>query len=879
MIELYNSAHVHVASLEKVDGQHVRRTLSDGDENLEFSYPRKAAAEAEIKTEGYVRTERQEYVIKSVDRKTRATMTSVAAALNIEALEGAVFLNGFETVEKTIQECMELALADTGWRCSVAEGITKRRTIRAEDDTTAWEIVKDVVSTYKVEIRIETLEKCLYFSTKRGQDKGVYFYERLNLRSLGVKESSYGFFTKIIPIGKDGLHLWVGEKDYIENHQYSPKTITAIWRDERYTNTTSLYDDAVARLEEASRPVMAYTGDVVDLAKQSEKYAVLDYDLGDTVILASESIGVWIKQRIVQLDEYAGHPEKNKAEFSNVPQTFAQLQKSGDDIAKKEAIRVASKTIREQLTNTYYTKEEVETAIRAMSDAIELEVSKSYVTKGEGEEYAAAAKKAAEEAGKAAEAAANEHTDSVLLAYSTTEEMDAAIKVATDAIDLAISQKYATTELVAKKVDEVQGKADQAAADAAAAQGAANQAKVDADAAAKKAAAAQTAADKAAEDAAAAGENAAADAAAKAEAAKQAAIEAAAAQSAADAAAAEAAAKEAAAKDAAKKAEDAAAAAKKYTDDCLVDYSTTKEMDAAIKVAKDAIDLSVSEKYATIEKVDESVKMIQTAAADAAQKAKDAQAASDAANTAAADAAQKAKDAQAAADKATKDAAAAEENAAEDAAAKAEAAKQAAIEAAAAQSAADAAAAEAAAKEAAAKDAAKKAEDAAADAKNYTDGRLVEYSTTTEMKATILAMRDEIELSVSKTVTEGLATKEEMDAALKLLSDEMTLKFTQTNQTIEGVDSDLQEKFRTITKYFTFDINGLTIGEVDNPNKVIIDSDMISIMVNGVPVQQFDAMGRALTPELMITKSLTLLGYQIEKDENGNVNCGYVEEK
>nr|DAG50411.1 MAG TPA: tail protein [Caudoviricetes sp.] len=813
MIELYNSAHVHVASLEKVDGQHVRRTLSDGDENLEFSYPRKAAAEVEIKTEGYVRTERQEYVIKSVDRKTRATMTSVAAALNIEALEGTVFLNGFETVEKTIQECMELALADTGWRCSVAEGITKRRTIRAEDDTTAWEIVKDVVSTYKVEIRIETLEKCLYFSTKRGQDKGVYFYERLNLRSLGVKESSYGFFTKIIPIGKDGLHLWVGEKDYIENHQYSPKTITAIWRDERYTNTTSLYDDAVARLEEASRPVMAYTGDVVDLAKQSEKYAVLDYDLGDTVILASESIGVWIKQRIVQLDEYAGHPEKNKAEFSNVPQTFAQLQKSGDDLAKKEAIRVASKTIREQLTNTYYTKEEVQTAIRAMSDAIELEVSKSYVTKGEGEEYAAAAKKAAEEAGKAAENAANEHTDSVLLAYSTTEEMDAAIKVATDAIDLAISQKYATTEMVEKKVGEVQGKADQAAADAAAAQGAADQAKVDADAAAKKAADAQSAA---------------------------------------DAAAAEAAAKEAAAKDAAKKAEDAAAAAKKYTDDCLVDYSTTTEMDAAIKVAKDAIDLSVSEKYATIEKVNESVKMIQKAADDAAQKAKDAQAASDAANTAASDAAQKAKDAQAAADKAAKDAAAAEENAAEDAAAKAEAAKQAAIEAAAAQS--------------------------AADAKNYTDGRLVEYSTTTEMKATILAMRDEIELSVSKTVTEGLATKEEMDAALKLLSDEMTLKFTQTNQTIEGVDSDLQEKFRTITKYFTFDINGLTIGEVDNPNKVIIDSDMISIMVNGVPVQQFDAMGRALTPELMITKSLTLLGYQIVKDGNGNVNCGYVEE-
>ena len=79
----------------------------------------------------------------------------------------------------------------------------------------------------------------------------------------------------------------------------------------------------------------------------------------------------------------------------------------------------------------------------------------------------------------------------------------------------------------------------------------------------------------------------------------------------------------------------------------------------------------------------------------------------------------------------------------------------------------------------------------------------------------------------------------------------------------------------TITKYFTFNINGLTIGQVDNPNKVVIDNDEISILVNNVPVQEFKADGTALIPSLKITRLLNLLGLQITEDAN-NINCDYV---
>ena len=117
--------------------------------------------------------------------------------------------------------------------------------------------------------------------------------------------------------------------------------------------------------------------------------------------------------------------------------------------------------------------------------------------------------------------------------------------------------------------------------------------------------------------------------------------------------------------------------------------------------------------------------------------------------------------------------------------------------------------------------------------------------------------------------------KRTLTAELEVWAGGITGQVSSTETSIENVNGDLQEKFNTITKYFTFDINGMTIGQVDNPNKVVIDNDEISILVNGVPVQEFKADGKALIPLLKITQMLSLLGLQITEDEN-NINCDYV---
>lgn len=117
--------------------------------------------------------------------------------------------------------------------------------------------------------------------------------------------------------------------------------------------------------------------------------------------------------------------------------------------------------------------------------------------------------------------------------------------------------------------------------------------------------------------------------------------------------------------------------------------------------------------------------------------------------------------------------------------------------------------------------------------------------------------------------------KKVVENQLKVLSDQTTLQFTQTTTRLTDINNVLQEQINNITKYFTFDINGLTIGQVDNPYKVIIDNDRYSMTVNDVEVMWI-ADGKVYTPEIEVTRAFKLFGYLIDQDQNGNVNCAYI---
>jgi len=450
-LQIFNDRKKRIGTLSGFKDRAITTTLDSGDKEMTFAYPASGALVGLLQEEYYIRTKTDEFVIKAVEKGEQ--FNKYTAVLNAEELEGTAFPYGFESDEQTIRACLKFAFEGTGWHVGTCT-VTKKRTIDEQENITAWDVLQKCLSTYRCECIIDSINKTVNIYERIGSDKGCYFIEGINLRKISLKSDTYDFYTRIYPIGKDGITPeWLTGKDYIDNFQYSSKVKAYVWKDERYTNTTSLIEDATAKIEEMSRPYKAYTAEVVDLAKASEEYKdILSYGIGDTVTLVSKKTRTKEKQRIVKITEYPETPKKNTVEISNARKTFADIQKEATAAATEEAISIANSNTKKVLKDGYYTKSDVESHITAAKDEISLGVSQVYETKKIVSEKVAAAEKNA-----------NAATDEKLTEYSTTEEMKSAIDMKADEINLGVSKTYETKTSVSEKITAANKTAQDAA--------------------------------------------------------------------------------------------------------------------------------------------------------------------------------------------------------------------------------------------------------------------------------------------------------------------------------------------------------------------------------------------------------------------------------
>lgn len=205
-------------------------------------------------------------------------------------------------------------------------------------------------------------------------------------------------------------------------------------------------------------------------------------------------------------------------------------------------------------------EEKLRSAITLTETNILSTVSKTYTTQEMANKLYANAVQEGQDAADQAEKNAKDDTDTKLKNYSTTVEMNSAINQAADSISLEVSKKYATTgQLEEKYTDAVK--------------------------------AGQDAANTAESNATKAGQTAASNAETNATKAGQAA------------------------------ANQAEKNAKADTDTKLLNYSTTLEMNSAIKQAADSISLEVSKTYTTTVQVEEKYNAAVKAGQDAANAA------------------------------------------------------------------------------------------------------------------------------------------------------------------------------------------------------------------------------------------------------------------
>lgn len=334
MLHLYDLNHNKIKGLKKYKDYHIKSVLSTADKTLYFSYPLHLSKD--IFEECYIRNKEDEFVVKQIGDGEEGWI-NITATLNVETLEGKEW-KSFETVEATIEDSLNLAFAGTGWIVN-SSSITKKRTIRMTN-TDSWKILQQAIKTYRCEIKLDSINKTVTIKERIGEDKGVYLTDTLNVISLNANSNTNEFYTRMVALGKTTK---TGEGDdavestlevIVENHQYSNKIKTIIWKDERYTDEASLREDATYKLDEISKPYRSYNVSVYDLANMNPIYQnILSYDLGDTVTLISNNRNFKDKQRIVSIDKYPDEPDRNSCELGNVTATFDQIQKEKEEVS------------------------------------------------------------------------------------------------------------------------------------------------------------------------------------------------------------------------------------------------------------------------------------------------------------------------------------------------------------------------------------------------------------------------------------------------------------------------------------------------------------------------------------------------------------------
>lgn len=331
MLKLFDKNHNALGILSGYKDFYIEETLKEGTKSLSFKVSSTNPMVDKIQEEGYIQTADYEYVIKQFN-KSGNDYYEVAADPNVEELKGTP-LQKFEAKTKTAAGCVALALAHVPtWTYEDKSTVTKQRTLRKENGTVK-EIIDYTKSVFGIELEYNTLEKKVYIYDQRGSDKGVFFTNEHDMSQFTVQSDTHDFVTRLYAFGAntaDGTPLTIKHVndglEYVENHQYSDKVISAIWIDQRYTVPENLRDDAIEKLKELSVPSRSYSCNIYTLDK--------DVKIGDTITFMDSLKKTREKQRVQKIISYPYEPEKDRVELCNTRISFVDKQQMLQEAAQ-----------------------------------------------------------------------------------------------------------------------------------------------------------------------------------------------------------------------------------------------------------------------------------------------------------------------------------------------------------------------------------------------------------------------------------------------------------------------------------------------------------------------------------------------------------------
>ena len=294
-------------------------------------------------------TERQRFVVRKISVSRNSVR--VTCQLDLEDWQKDIFLNtsdlskdGFSheyNETNMLQYVLEHSTGLTGWT-KTADITTHKTCGISMAGPTPLDVIEQMAKTFRCAFAFDTIEKSvkIFYPSERPLTT-AYAIETVNLMEApAYKGDSSELFTRLYPIGKDGLSIASVNSGviYVQDTTYTGgKVISAIWKDDRYESASSLKAAALEKLGEGCVPVRSWQLSVADLYRHNpEAFPGLELKMFDKIrlkdIVRNESYDVQIREMKV----FPYYPEKT---VLTVATTTVTVQKTTKALARALANR------------------------------------------------------------------------------------------------------------------------------------------------------------------------------------------------------------------------------------------------------------------------------------------------------------------------------------------------------------------------------------------------------------------------------------------------------------------------------------------------------------------------------------------------------------
>ncbi|PHB91561.1 hypothetical protein COF04_30805 [Bacillus toyonensis] len=336
------------------------------------------------------------YIITEVEQDTTGRPKKIYALGEHTKLKKATVIKPQTLQATTVNESTDFALQGTEWKRGITEFVGIR-TIHIKDFTNPLDLLKQIASTFELEIRFRTeimgsfiVGRYVDVIKKVGRDNGKEFLIGKDVQGIRRIENSQDVVTALVGVGPQNSEtgefltfeeinngkIYVGNNDALQRWSkdgkhlfdiYSPQTEDQDMTKQRLKQLTE------AELKKRIDSSTSYEVSAVAL----EKVFGLSHESvrkGDTVRIKDTGFSppLFLEARLIAADECDTDPSKDKYIFGNyreikdtrslIDRLYAQIMGSLSNKASKELLDMLDKKLQENVKETEVIRKESEAA-------------------------------------------------------------------------------------------------------------------------------------------------------------------------------------------------------------------------------------------------------------------------------------------------------------------------------------------------------------------------------------------------------------------------------------------------------------------------------------------------------------------------------------